>query len=62
MLKTQEQYLKSYSHCPRCDSADIEGHMPMIDANSCWQEVVCNSCDLLWVDDYTLTSYEVSEE
>ena len=57
-MKTQAEYLASLSHCPFCDSDQIEGGFLEMDGSSAWQPVVCNDCGKGWNDIYNLVGYE----
>ncbi len=61
-MKTETEYLQRYTHCPSCDSDQIEGKSINVDANYAYQEISCVACEASWVDCYTLTGYELIEE
>jgi len=57
MLSDEEYVAKGGSCCPRCNSSDITGGNVDVDANTCWQNVTCDDCDLEWDDHYELVSF-----
>ena len=61
-MKTQEEYLKSFSKCPSCNSEQIEGQSFDCDGSAVHQEVVCNDCEASWIDSYELHSYSIMEK
>lgn len=62
MNKQQKFYLDNGGrYCPCCESEEIEGREVDIDAGTATQQVVCNQCHASWVDQYTLTGFEILE-
>lgn len=60
MTKTVEEYLKSYSHCPHCNSPHIEAQaMAETDDGHAYQDIWCKDCHAQWTDSYTLTGYKM---
>ena len=57
-LMTQKQYVqKKGTHCPYCNSENIQGqHVEITDAFP-EQEIICLDCDKEWVDFHKLAGY-----
>jgi len=60
--KSNEDYIKESSLCPRCNSCEIVGHSVDIEGGSASQRVGCNECDAVWYDVYQLIGYQVDAE
>jgi hypothetical protein len=56
-MKTNEEYLQRYAHCPHCDSDQIEGEAIDVNENYAYQEVACLDCRAGWSDVYKLTAF-----
>jgi len=56
-LKSDEEYIKNSSECPRCEGSNLEGSSFDIGSGSCGQNVFCADCDLEWFDEYRLIGY-----
>ncbi len=61
-MKTNAEYLKNSSVCPRCGSSDLEGGSFDVDAGTAGQELNCAGCGLSYWDEYHLVGYTVFEE
>ena len=54
----QKQYvLKKGTHCPYCNSENIEGQHVEITDSGAEQEICCLDCDKEWFDFYKLAGY-----
>ena len=53
--KQKQIYLKDSDYCPFCGSENIEGSVIDFYNNKVYQCINCNSCNLEWYDEYTLT-------
>lgn len=62
-MKTDEEYIKSFTRCPLCDSSDLiaDGNIDC-DGLDAWADVKCLSCREQWTDHYTLTGYHYEKE
>lgn len=52
-----EYILHGGTHCPFCDSEDIEGGPVEVDAGCATQEIDCHTCGKSWNDQYKLVGY-----
>jgi len=53
-MKTQEEYIADWRHCPFCNSNDIEAISKLGQASL----VKCNCCERRWWDIYSLVGYK----
>jgi len=53
----KEAYLNTHN-CPKCSSSSVEGGSIYFESGSLSQELLCNDCDEIWYDIYTLTDIE----
>ena len=60
-VMTDEQYIErggmACPYCHKTDGVESVGTTEM-DNGYAWQEVKCEPCDKLWVDNYKLVGYE----
>ena len=61
-MKTREQYLSRFAHCPACDSQEIEGESVDIEGDIALQEVGCLKCNATWTDSYRLNGFNLLEK
>ena len=57
MAKTSEDYVKTFAHCPVCNSTDIEGYSFDVIGNEAFQSICCNECNSQWADCYKLIGF-----
>ena len=63
-LKPNSEYIQGPFNCcpdPECKSDVLEGGSVQIEGNKAIQEVSCVTCNLVWEDTYTLSSYKAFE-
>jgi transposase-like protein len=58
-MKTQKEYVAAGgAFCPFCGGDDVETTAGIqVDGAQAWQEVMCNTCDKSWTDQYALVAY-----
>lgn len=57
--KTQKEYKKSQTKCPKCNEENVSGATPRNDNNgNVIQICTCHSCGAKWKDRYKLIKYE----
>jgi hypothetical protein len=54
-------YLRHSHLCPFCGSSNITASRPEISGDDIWVDVVCNSCERDWVDEYELIHANITE-
>ena len=59
MLSSDDYVALKGFHCPVCNSTRIKAVTDLdVNGETCWQEILCTSCDAVWTDVYLLTGYE----
>lgn len=62
-MMTECQYVKLGGiRCPCCGSQEIDGSAIEVEAGICSQEVYCRSCQASWIDQYTLSGFELQSD
>lgn len=62
-MMSQEAYVAAGGNCcPACGSVDIVGHCVEVATASAKQEVMCSECPAVWVDNYSLTGFDILEQ
>lgn len=59
-MKTEQEYLADNTHCPNCDSNQIEGGSFEVDRHGVWQDITCNNCETTWTDHYKLSGVSIN--
>lgn len=57
-MRTNKEYKKNYTSCPRCHNPNVDWGKPQMDADTVWVEASCRNCNLSWQEFYKLTGYE----
>jgi hypothetical protein len=60
-LTCDEYVQQSGAVCPNCGSSEISAGQSEADGTWVLTQVVCHTCQALWVDNYNLTGYSELE-